>query len=244
VIRFYDLARHLGPGQPVYGLQARGLDSKYSCDTRVEDMASHYLGEIRQVQPRGPYLLGGYSLGGAVALEIAQRLMQEGEKRVLVVLFDTFCPRQAHEHVSLQDVTNAVLSGIRKFSQMSAIERWAHVSRTRHTLWQGIRRRASHLRLPKTLKQVRRACEQAAANYVPSVYPGRLLLFRSSHPPLTQFRDPHAGWHTYAAQGLEIHEIECDHDGILLEPRVQVVAEQLKKCLGQEEAADAPRFAA
>ena len=243
VIRFYDLARHLGPDQPVYGLQARGLDSRYSCDRRVEDMATHYLSEIRQVQPRGPYLLGGYSLGGMVALEMGQRLLEEGEKQVLVVLFDTFCPRQAHEQVSLQDVAKAIRSSMHKFSRMSAVEKRVHVSRTARTLWQGVRRRTGHLRLPKALKQVRHACEQAASNYVPSVYQGRLLLFRSSHPPLAQFRDPHLGWGLYAAQGLQIHEIECDHDGILLEPQVQIVAEQLKKCLGQEEAANGSRFA-
>jgi len=243
VIRFRELARHLGPDQPVYGLQARGLDGKYTSDTRVEDMATHYLEEIRSVQPQGPYLLGGYSLGGMVAFEMAQRLVAEGEQ-ASVVLFDTFCTRQPETNGSsggLGSLYQGISSTWRKFWQLPAPQKRASIARGAKTVKNGIQRRAAHAMLPRTVKHVRRACELAAKTYVPRVYPGRLVLFRSSQKPLMQFRDPHAAWGSYASQGLQIHEIDGDHDSILLEPQVQSVAEQLKPYL--EELQSMPQMA-
>jgi len=97
----------------------------------------------------------------------------------------------------------------------------------------GIERRISNVMLPRGLRAVRSACEQAAKAYVPSGRQSRLILFRSSQKPLLQLRDPHAGWKAYSAQGLEIYEVEGDHDDILLEPQVQVVAQKLKDCLSR-----------
>lgn len=235
VIRFYELARHLGPEQPVYGLQARGLDGRHPCDTRVEDMASHYLEEIRRVQPQGPYLLGGYSLGGMVAFEMAQRLIAEGnEEEVVVVLFDTFCAAEANPNGSNgakqgREAFRKNLSKTwQKLAQKPASKKWQWVTRGMVMVKDGLQRRAAHLMLPRSLKNVRRACEAAAKSYVPRAYPGRLILFRSRHKPLLQLRDPHAAWSRYAEQGLEIHEVEGNHDNILLEPQVRTVAQELK----------------
>jgi thioesterase domain-containing protein len=113
---------------------------------------------------------------------------------------------------------------------MPVAEVRASLTRIAKTVTSGIQRRVSNARLPRTLKNVRSACELAARTYVPRTFPGRLILFRSKHKPLMQFRDPHASWAACAADGLEIHEIEGDHDNILLEPQVRFVAEQLKSC--------------
>src|SRR6185295_16260334 len=64
VLEYYDLARHLGQDQPFYGLQSRGLDGTQSPHERIDDMAAHYIKELRELQPQGPYFLGGRSLGG------------------------------------------------------------------------------------------------------------------------------------------------------------------------------------
>src|SRR3954453_23008083 len=70
VLCFADLAKALGPDQPCYGLQARGLDGVESPLTRVEEIARYYLDEIRIVQPSGPYCLGGLSSGATIAYEM------------------------------------------------------------------------------------------------------------------------------------------------------------------------------
>jgi acyl carrier protein len=81
-----DLPRHLGPDQPVYGLQAQGLDGKEPPRSRVEDMAADYIKEIRSLQPEGPYLLAGMCLGGMIAFEMAQRLQAQGQKTTLIAM--------------------------------------------------------------------------------------------------------------------------------------------------------------
>ena len=64
VLIYRDLARYLGSDQPVYGLQSQGLDGEQPFQTRIEDMACHYLKEVKAIQPQGPYLFGGYCMGG------------------------------------------------------------------------------------------------------------------------------------------------------------------------------------
>jgi thioesterase domain-containing protein/acyl carrier protein len=92
VLVYRDLALNLGPEQPVYGLQARGLDGKISLHTPIEDKAAHFLAQIRTVQPEGPYFLAGLSHGGSIAWEMAQQLHAQGEKVALLALFDTLYP--------------------------------------------------------------------------------------------------------------------------------------------------------
>src|SRR5262249_46885240 len=71
VLNYIMLAHYLGPDQPVFGLQARGLDGQEEPFATVEEMAAHYVPQIRSVQPEGPYYLAGYSAGGTVVFEIA-----------------------------------------------------------------------------------------------------------------------------------------------------------------------------
>ncbi|MFN0155857.1 MAG: SDR family NAD(P)-dependent oxidoreductase, partial [Gaiella sp.] len=86
VLFYRDLARHLDPGQPFYGLQAMGLDGSEIATPEIAGMSAHYVEEIRIVQPHGPYQLGGFCLGGALALEMARQLEDQGEEVSSVVM--------------------------------------------------------------------------------------------------------------------------------------------------------------
>src|SRR6266851_10438106 len=77
VLIYRELARHLGADYPFYGLQARGLDGSNDYLTTTETMAESSLREIRELQPEGPYYLGGFCMGGQVAFEMARRLAQD-----------------------------------------------------------------------------------------------------------------------------------------------------------------------
>jgi thioesterase domain-containing protein/acyl carrier protein len=88
---YRELALRLGPDRPVYGLQALGLGTGEPQET-VEAMAATYLEAVLAVQPEGPYLLGGWSIGGAIAWEMAQRLRREGREVELLVLLDSLAP--------------------------------------------------------------------------------------------------------------------------------------------------------
>jgi len=92
VLVYRSLAKQLGPDQPVYGLQARGMDGTETFLSRLEDTAADYIKQIRTVQPEGPYFLAGLSSGGNIALEMAQQLQVQGQKVALLALFDSFGP--------------------------------------------------------------------------------------------------------------------------------------------------------
>ncbi len=92
VLFYHGLAKHLGNNQPLYGLQARGINGKEPFDTSIEDMAAHYIADIRLVQPEGPYYLAGYCLGGTIAFEMAQQLKAQGYEIKLLALLNSLCP--------------------------------------------------------------------------------------------------------------------------------------------------------
>ncbi|MDC0707422.1 SDR family NAD(P)-dependent oxidoreductase [Stigmatella sp. ncwal1] len=89
---YYRLSDSLGPNYPFYALQARGVDGKSAPFTTLRGMIDHYIDAIRGVQPRGPYVLGGYSFGGLLAFEAAQQLKRRGEEVKHLVMFDTYPP--------------------------------------------------------------------------------------------------------------------------------------------------------
>jgi len=86
IIDFVPLARRIQTRRPIIGLQAPGNDDTEDPFDRVEDIARYYLEAINQIQPNGPYLLIGYSLGGLVMLDIAQRLSASDNVTSLVML--------------------------------------------------------------------------------------------------------------------------------------------------------------
>lgn len=92
VLCYRALVQHMRPGRPVHGLQARGFDDGQAPFARLHDMAACYLAAIRRAQPRGPYLLGGWSMGGLVALELARQLEAQGEEVALLALIDSAVP--------------------------------------------------------------------------------------------------------------------------------------------------------
>ncbi|HYG64529.1 MAG TPA: amino acid adenylation domain-containing protein, partial [Thermoanaerobaculia bacterium] len=87
VLCYRDLARELGTGQPFFALQTPD-----PAPSTVEEMAAAYLAEVRQVQPRGPYRLGGWSMGGVVAYEMARQLECAGEEVELLAMIDPWTP--------------------------------------------------------------------------------------------------------------------------------------------------------
>ena len=219
VLRFYDLARYLGPDQPVYALQAQGVDGKRPCLRSVEEMANLYVREIRRLQPRGPYYLGGYSLGGSVALEMARRLQAEGEEIGLVALLDTFVGFESNGGL------------LAKFWTLASRDKLYHLNRKARMLGKKIKRTVAIARLPRALKDVREACAEAARRYDAQPYSGKVTLFQAQERSLSSPKDPVASWKAIALGGIEVHEVPGGHGSIVDDPQVKVLARELKDCL-------------
>ncbi len=217
VMRFRDLARHMAPDQPFFGIQAKGLDGAETCLDRVEDMAEVYLQDLRSAHPEGPYYLGGYSFGGYVALEMARRLLEQGEEVRSLVLLDTY--------------VGGSQSLIERFMTLSAAQKIAYVRRRARRYRKNLRRRIEFWFLPPAVKKVRRGCGAAEHSYQLRPYPERIVLFRAGEKGLRGLEEPGDGWQKYATGGLEIHELDGDHGNILNEPNVQSLAAELCQCL-------------
>ena len=217
VMRFRDLARRMAPDQPFYGIQAKGLDGAETCLHRVEDMAEVYLRDLRSAQPEGPYYLGGYSFGGYVALEMARRLLRQGEEVRSLVLLDTY--------------VGGSQSLLERFLTLSSAQKIAYVKRRAQRYRKNLKRRIEFWFLPPAVKKVRRGCASAEHSYELRPYPERIVLFRAGEKGLRGLEEPGDGWQKYAAGGLEIHELDGDHGNILNEPNVQFLAAELRQCL-------------
>ncbi len=87
---YHELADRLGPNQPVYGAQFPWCVRRTGRRTAIEEMATRFIEDMREIRPHGPYLLLGYCSGGTVAFEVAQQLVAAGEKVAFVCGIETY----------------------------------------------------------------------------------------------------------------------------------------------------------
>ncbi len=102
---FQTLASHLDADQPIYALQARGLGGKrWHHWKRLRKIAAHYISEILDQNPNGPYLLAGYSFGGLIAFEMARQLKAQGKVIAMLGMFDTVCAFITFRKMAIQKI--------------------------------------------------------------------------------------------------------------------------------------------
>ncbi|AEI66239.1 type I polyketide synthase [Corallococcus macrosporus] len=234
VLNFRELAQALGKEQPFYGLQARGVDGKLPPADSIEEMASIYLESIRQVQPHGPYLLGGYSGGGVVAYEMAQRLHALGEPVALVAFLDTFHPATQERRQSF----NERLRELRREGAATYVSRKLRtkVERDGTRLLSQLKLRWYEQRgeaLPIELRnlQLTERFQLLASRYVPSPYAGPVTLFRAQEiHAIYAHMGTSLGWEPLVP-ALNIREVPGDHDSLVREPNVHVLGRLLREAL-------------
>ena len=236
VFNFKSLARHIGEDQPFYALQAQGVDGILPPLRSVELMAELYLAEIQRVRPSGPYRLGGYSGGGVVAYEIAQRLVADGEQVDVVALLDTFHPAIESQRISLgehwRQLTARGLGYVRErlskrearaSNQQLAEESLAYVAQHPGEVIPIVH--LEHYLVDTFLR--------AMKTYEPRPYSGRVVQYSASD---TWIMYKHAGadrgWLDLVPH-LEMHTTPGDHDNLFEEPNVQVLANLLRGLLSE-----------
>jgi thioesterase domain-containing protein len=235
---YHDLATCLDPAQPVYGLQAQGIEGKAPPLTRVEEMAARYLEAVRgHIQPEGPYVLGGSSFGGVVAFEMAHQLLSGGEQVALLVMMDTPSPTAVFpEDLDSPERLAYLISGepslpvpAEELRHLSPDEKLLHVLRRK----KGVSRMFPKLALQElaTFRKIVTANLQAMLSYVARPYPGRALFFQASERDAMTVANPSQGWVDLIQGGLTVHEVPGNHITMNLMPNVQVMAEHLRAAL-------------
>ena len=218
------LARLVGPAFPFYGVSLGDLPASQDPADLLPALAERFLPDLRAVLPRGPYHLGGYSLGGLVALEVARRLVADGEKVDLLALLDVYGPnypkrRKGAEWLSAHAVNLRDLSAIEKLHYV--IEKLRIKLRSR-------RRRRSRGFNP--------ALRSSYEEYIRSLarYPGKITLLRAANQPKgVRFAhlDPTMGWGAVAELGVEVISVPGDHLTMLEPVNLTHVANALRACL-------------
>jgi len=249
VLNLRHLAQLIGGERPFYGLQARGLYGDAPPHATIPEAAADYIAELRQVQPNGPYLLGGFSGGGLTAWEMAIQLEKAGEEVALLVLLDT--PLPLRPGLSRTDKALIKLSELRKRGPGYLLD-WARAR------WEWERTK-NNAPAPDTEGAFHNGAIEAAFRAALPLYPlplrkGPTALFR----PLLDLR-----WHvsngkwvsgakeyvfkdndlSRFAPALEVIEVPGDHDSMVLEPNVRVLAAQLRKVIAQAEPVACPLLA-
>ncbi|MBI1227883.1 MAG: amino acid adenylation domain-containing protein [Bacteroidetes bacterium] len=98
VLFYQNMVKYMDADQPIYALQAKGLNGDEEPLDRIEDMAAHYISEIMRSNPTGPYCLAGYSLGGIIAWEMARQLKEMGKEVLMLSLFDAVAKDEWNGH--------------------------------------------------------------------------------------------------------------------------------------------------
>jgi amino acid adenylation domain-containing protein len=237
VVCYQPLAKCLGAGQPLYGIRARGLHGERDLPTRLEDMAAEYVSAIRSTQAKGPYAVGGWSLGGVVALEIAQQFIADRETVDVLVLLDTTIPsgpvnRQYSDESDTSGLEYGLDIGLEQLGELGPDEQlpflWDHVRKlglidedTPQELVQQIL---------DDLKSLFHAHVQLASEYALRPYPGKITLYRPQDAPVQLPTPRDRGW-GQLADDVEVHFVPGQHHTMVKQPHVEVLARHLRACL-------------
>jgi thioesterase domain-containing protein len=231
---YIALARALGPQQAFYGLQSRGLDDGEPYLTRIEEMAECYLTDIRQVQSHGPYRLGGWSLGGVIAYEMAQQLAAAGEEVELLALLDAWPNLEGLDTpVTEQEIEDCERNHIIPLIIERLVDSESqNIGSVEDLLECSLPKLKTSMALPEelTVSQLRRLLRVWAANecavkrYRCRPYTGRISLFKS---PARESR----AWSRLASGGLDEYELPASHADFVAESNVRLLAQKLRHAI-------------
>jgi amino acid adenylation domain-containing protein/non-ribosomal peptide synthase protein (TIGR01720 family) len=243
VVGYAALGRHLGAGQPLYGLQSRGVEGEEPPHVRIEEMAADYLAQLRAVQGEGPYRLGGWSMGGLVAFEMARQLEAAGDEVELLALVDPTPPSGGEGAAPREADDPALLAGFALHLELP-VERIAlapeeilaapPAERPRRA-WEAARAAGA---VPDHLDRARferlwavfRANAAASAAYRPAPCASDLLLVLAEDRGEPAARDV-ARWEGLTTGTVRSAVVPGDHFTLVREPRVREVAALLTEAL-------------
>jgi amino acid adenylation domain-containing protein len=238
VTGYRHLLPYLGVDQPLYGIQCVGLDGEQPPYTSVEDMAAHYISEMRAIQPQGPYLLAGICFGALVAYEMAFQLTTRHNALVaLVALVDPtplpprtmveqlrrrvakFRKVPPGERTSFLVETAGILAGV---AQVSA---WGLV----------VARRLRHQRpVPRRVMAMEAVNIKATLAWSPPAYGGPIVLYRSEGLATHDNEDRALAWESLSGPNIDLVDVAgASHESLFIEPHIKVVAEHLRHSIEQ-----------
>lgn len=239
ILNLRHLALQIGADRPVYGLQARGVYAEHAPHETFEEMARDNIAELRSIQPHGPYHLGGFSGGGLVALEMALQLNAEGEEVATLIFLDT--PLTYRGALSKRDLVEIKRQDVRR-EGLGYFTKWAR----KRIVWEidKIKRRRKGIAEAANDQfhdhAIADAFNRAVVRYRLGSYDGPVTLYRPRPKVTYTLADGRQldhyrhliladnGWSVHAPQ-INVIEVPGDHDSMVLEPNMRVLADHMRK---------------
>jgi thioesterase domain-containing protein len=257
---YVDLARSLGTDRPFYGFQTPGLYGERDLYTSIQDLAAHYIEAMRKIEPEGPYFLGGWSIGGNIAYEMAQQLGAQSQEVSQLLLLDSAArvPREEHSEEGEGREEPAeeddALRMIRFFGEALPISKEDLAQLQGDERIDYIVKKAISVNLlPPDIEvvqvrfflEVYKANGKALRKYVHRAYPGQVTLFKTATPPplspsdeskngeqgVEAPKDQTMGWDNLAAGGVRVVEVPGSHQTMVNKPHVETLALRIRECL-------------
>jgi amino acid adenylation domain-containing protein len=209
---WFQLARLLGPDQPLYSLQARGLDGASEPHRTLPAMAAHFAGEIQRVRPGQTACLFGYSVAGLVAHECARQLVELGREVGPLILVDALDLGKYRRGWQFLRKVNTRLGRYLREAKAP-----------------GVRSNRAAAPAPTS---VRAAFRQAVSEHVPQPYSGRAVYFQPSVSGFVFPQNRYAPWKALISGGLAVRTVTGDHQTLVHSDHIHELAKQLKEVLG------------
>ncbi len=243
------LAELLGEDQPSYGIR-----SPQEPFGKIESMAEYYIRAIKEVQPQGPYQLGGFCFGGVVAYEMARQLQAAGENVSLLAILESSPPNLDKTDLSASSARYSienVYENLRDFVSHPASEQVEMVRRkakkVRDRFVRGATDKASQpppalndlidmTKYPKDYVKYAETHWKALETFRPRPYTGTIHLFRARKQPLRS-TDPSLGWNSVAPGRVAISVIPGTHESMVQDPNVQILAAKIQEAMRAANAA-------
>jgi surfactin family lipopeptide synthetase A len=236
--RFRLLAQKLRPDQPFFGLDLPFTDgNRLPVPYRFEDIAALLIRVMREVQPKGPYYLGGLCVNAVIAYEIAQQLVRDGEEVALLAMLDAH--NQAYYKNPFKDgrYSSRIKYHLSNLLKLDASETSAYLLDRLDEARRKIERVAWRLTSDHTgedrLRNTDSIVHPAFSRYEPQPYPGKIVLQQSSDWPTGPYFDFKLGWKDLVAGGIDFYSIPGSHPAMFTEPNVNLVAEKLSGYLAR-----------
>jgi thioesterase domain-containing protein len=230
VVCYRELAGALAAEQPLYAIRSRGLHAAETLPQSLAEMAADYVAAIKTVQPAGPYVLGGWSLGGLVAYEMAQQLLQQGEQVRQLILLDTTIPVGSTDLVPAAEQVNVGLEyGIElSLDELAALAPEEQLP----FLWQHAQQLGvlSDDSPPDVVERALRELQglfhhhvQLSRSYRPLPLAADVLLIRPREVPFELQVREDRGW-SFLARSVQVRFVAGHHHSMVQQPHVQELA--------------------
>ncbi|GAB3904436.1 hypothetical protein GCM10028803_33870 [Larkinella knui] len=242
VLLFNTLAINMDADQPVYGLQAKGINSDDQPLDSIEAIAAYYIDAIMAKNPDGPYALAGYSFGGIIAFEMSKQLKERGKEVKLLAMFDSYADqsnfydpwinRLWNDSTALLKERLYILTLLRRYPRETISTKIDSVKRKANQLYRRIRYNEDYMKVfHGNYYKVNETNIIAARNYRLVPQEIKITLFRAEKQLAYKEDFEFLGWKPFALKGVEVHQVPGDHVNLFTPPNDKAFARMLQKVL-------------